>query len=158
MKRKIVSVFSIVSLLVFMFCLTACGNKQNSNDSKTESVTAAENFVANAELVATWDAVELEDAYYIFNDDGTGEFVNNGKSSKFAYLPEGENLTIIYPDGNKTKLTYEIQNNTLALDNEKTGSFEVYLKRGVYGKETLPPEENEFEEFTTAPFSSIINR
>ena len=70
-----------------MFCLTACGNKQNSNDSKTESVTAAENFVVNAELVATWDAVELEDAYYIFNDDGTGEFVNNGKSSKFAYLP-----------------------------------------------------------------------
>lgn len=100
MKNVLKSILLILVLLIAVFALTACGNKEESNSKK-------------ATIVGSWK-YDGADYTYTFNEDGTGDYSAAGTKMEFTYTTEDNKISILYT-GNTApfETEYSIDGDTL---------------------------------------------
>ncbi|MBQ9314377.1 MAG: hypothetical protein IJ220_05170 [Clostridia bacterium] len=112
--KRLVCILSVGVLLVLsIFVLTACGNK-NNNTSEFSTTNDLKNV---SSIVGDWKNDTYLPGYtfiYTFNENGTGKYDTAGTIMPFKYVVNGNKLSILY-DGNDVpfETEFEINGNTL---------------------------------------------
>ena len=134
MKKITIGAIALsLSAITAAFCLTACGNSDNSSGSTETTVAATTAAVETTEaaksaLIGTWDSVEAPGTYYTFNEDGTGIIGGEGYTMKIAYVDKGTSVEIT-SEGTTSALVwnYTIEGDKLAMKDED-GATLTYTK------------------------------
>ena len=111
--KKVICVLLATLLCCFVFA--ACGASDDGGSKSSDPAEA---------IVGTWE-YESGGFTYVFNKDGTGEYV--GKA--FTYTLDGNKISILY-DGNTApfETEYEIDGNKLNIK-DSFGTDTIYIKK-----------------------------
>ena len=116
--KKIICV--LLAMLLCCFAFAACGG----SDGNSSGGNAEKKADPAKAIVGTWE-YENGGYTYVFNNDGTGEYV--GKA--FTYTVDGNKISILY-DGNTApfETEFSIEGNKLNVK-DSLGDDTIYIKK-----------------------------